>query len=73
MDRTDYPVDYNVFEIGYCCHPNSPYANIELKKATSLIILHFKEEYHPIIHDTLSNKKTQLVALYFVYIPKNNR
>ena len=22
--RTDYPVDYNVFEIGYCGHPTYP-------------------------------------------------
>ena len=25
IDRTDYPVDYNFFEIGYCGHPILPY------------------------------------------------
>ena len=29
MYCTDYPVDYNVFEIGYCVHPNFPYSNIQ--------------------------------------------
>ena len=72
MDCTYYPVDYNFFEIGYCGHPNFPYANIQFKKATNLILSHFQEEYHPLIHDTLKNKNTQLVSLYFVYIPKKN-
>ena len=53
MDCTDYPVDYNFFEIGYCGHPNSPYKNIQLKQATNLIFSNFQEEYHPLIHDTL--------------------
>ena len=26
MDCTYYSVDYNCFEIGYCSHPNFPYA-----------------------------------------------
>ena len=38
MDCTDYPVNYNFFEIGYCGHPNFPYANIQFKKATNLIL-----------------------------------
>ena len=38
MDRADYPVDFNFFEIGYCGYPNFPYANIEFKKATNLIL-----------------------------------
>ena len=53
MDRTDYPVEGNFFEIGYCGHPNSPHTNIQLKQATNLIFLNFQEEYHPLIHDTL--------------------
>ena len=36
MNRTDYPVDYNFCEIGYCGHPNFPYTNIKLKQATIL-------------------------------------
>ena len=43
MDRTDYLVDYICFEIGYCGHPNFPYANIQLEQATNLILSHFKE------------------------------
>ena len=61
MDRTDYPVDYN--KIRYCGHPNFPYANIQFKKATNLILSYFQEEDHPFIHDTLKNKKTQLFSL----------
>ena len=56
MDCTDYPVDYNCFEIGYCGHPNFPYANIQFKQATNLIISHFQEGEHPFIHDTLKRK-----------------
>ena len=61
-----------VFEIGYCGHLKCPYAYIQLKLATRLIILHLKEEYHPFIYDTISNKKKQLDCLYFVYRPKKN-
>ena len=43
MYCTDYPVDYNFFEIGYCGHPNFPYANIQFKKFTNLIFSHFQE------------------------------
>ena len=50
MYHTDYPVDYNCFEIGYCGHPNFPYADIQLKQATSLILSIFQEEDHPSIH-----------------------
>ena len=59
------------FEIGYCGYPNLPYAHIQLKQATKLILSHFQED-HLLIHDTLKNKKTQLVSLYFVYRPKEN-
>ena len=31
MDRTDFPVDYNFFELWYCGHPNFSYAYIQLK------------------------------------------
>ena len=43
MDCTDYPVDYNFSEIGYCGHPNFPYANTQFKKSTNLILSHFQE------------------------------
>ena len=57
-------------EIVYYVHPDFPYANIQLEQATKLILSHFWEEYHPLIYDTLNNKNTQLVFLYFVYRPK---
>ena len=63
MDRTGYPVNYNIFEIGYCGHPNFPYTNIQLKQSSDLILSHFQEEDHLLINDTLRNKKTQLVSL----------
>ena len=28
---TDYPVDYNICEYGYCGHPNFPYTDIQLE------------------------------------------
>ena len=71
-DRTDYPVDYIFFEIGYCGHPKPPYANIQFKQATNLILSHFQEEDHPFIHYTIKNKNTQLVSLYFVYRHNKN-
>ena len=46
MDHTDYPVNYNCFEIGYCGHPTFLYTNIQLKQASDLILLHIQEEYH---------------------------
>ena len=36
------------------------------------MLSHLQEEDHPFICDTLKNKKTQLVSLYFVYKPKKN-
>ena len=72
MDCNDYPVDHICFEIGYCGHPNLPYANIQFKQATNSIPSHFQEEDHQFIHDTLKNKKTQLVSLYIFYRPKKN-
>ena len=72
MGHTDYSVDYKCSEIGYCGHPNLPYTNIQFEKASDLILSHFQEEYHSLINDTLKNKKTQLVSLYFVYKPKKN-
>ena len=38
MDCTDYPVDYNCFEIGYCGHPKSPYTYIHLDQSSDLIL-----------------------------------
>ena len=69
MDCTDYPVDYNLFEIGYFDHPNSPYANIQFKQVNNSILLHLGGDEHPFIHETIKNKKIQLVSLYFVYRP----
>ena len=46
MDRTDYPVGYNCFEIGYCGHPDPPYKNIQLGQASDLILSHFHKEDH---------------------------
>ena len=48
INCTDYPVDYNCFETGYCGHPNFPYENIQFKQATNLILSHFWEEDHKI-------------------------
>ena len=72
MGHTDYPINKNFSEIGYCGHSNLPYTNIKLKQATNLILSHFQEEYHSLINDKLKNEKTQLVSLYFVYKPKKN-
>ena len=43
MDLTDYPVNYNCFEIGYCGHTNPPYTNIQLEQASDLISSHLHE------------------------------
>ena len=43
MDRTDYPVNLNKIEIGYCGHPNFPYTNIQLEQSSDLILSHFQE------------------------------
>ena len=59
-------------EIGYCDHPNFPYANIKFKQATNLILSHFQEEDHQFINDKPKNKNTQWVSLYSVYRPKKN-
>ena len=72
MDCTDYPINYNLFEKIYFGHPNFPYTNIQLEQASDPIISHFQEEEHSFINDTLSNKKTQLVYLYYIYKPKKN-
>ena len=42
MDRTNYPVDYKCFEIGYCGHSKLPYGHILINKATNLIPPHFQ-------------------------------
>ena len=65
MERAVLPGDYIFLGIAYCDHPAFTYAHIQLEQATNLIILHFQEEDHPYIYDTLNNKKTQLVCLYF--------
>ena len=57
----------NFFGVGYCDYPDFPYTHIQLEQATKLIPTHFQEEDHPLIYDTLNNKKTPLVCLYFVY------
>ena len=31
MEQYDLPDDYNCFEMGYCGHPDFPYAHIHLK------------------------------------------
>ena len=72
MERDDLPDDYNCFEIGYCGHPASPYAHIQLEQSTKWIIYNFREEEHPLIYDTINNKNKQLVWLYFVYRPNKN-
>ena len=61
MDCTDYPVDYNCFEIVYCGHPNFPYTNIQLEQASDIILSHFLKEDHSFIIDTPRNIKAQLV------------
>ena len=71
IDRNDYPVNYNFYEIGYCGHHNFPYTNIQFKQSNNLILSHFQEEYHPFIHDTLRNKNTQLVTFFFNRPKKN--
>ena len=72
IERADLPDDYNCFEIGYCGHPAFPYAHIQLDQSTKLILSYFQEEDNPNIYDTLSNKETQLVFLYFVHITMKN-
>ena len=72
MDCADLPDYYNFLKIGYCGCSTFPYAHIKLGQATKLILSHFQEEYNPFILDTLKNKKTQLVLLYFVYGPNKN-
>ena len=44
MDCTDYPDKYNIFELGYCGHPNYPHIKIFLNQTSNLIPSHFKEE-----------------------------
>ena len=51
MDRTEYPVDYNYFEIGYCGHPNPPYKNIQLEQASDLILHIFVTRGMAIFHN----------------------
>ena len=58
MYRTDFPVDYILFLIGYYSHPNLPYAHIQIEQAVHLIPSHFQEEDHSFIHDTLFKKYT---------------
>ena len=42
MERADLPDDYNCFEIRCCGHPDLPYAHIQVKQATKLILSHFQ-------------------------------
>ena len=71
-DRTDYPVDYNYFEMGYCGPPNFSYTNIQLKQASDFLPSHFQKEDNSFINNKLKNKRTQLVYLYYVYKPNKN-
>ena len=43
MDRTDYPVDYNFLEIGYCGHPTYPHTSIQLEQDSDLILSYFQK------------------------------
>ena len=58
--------------MGYCGHPNPPYASIQFNQAGNLILSHFQKEDHQFIHDTLKNKNKKLVSLYFSYRTKKN-
>ena len=60
------------FLLGYCGHPKYPHSKIFLDRSSDLILSHFKEEDHSYIKDALSNKKIQLVLLYYVYKPNTN-
>ena len=65
MYCTDYPIDCNYFEIRYCGHPKLPYANIQFKQATNLILPYFQKEDHQFIHDTLKKyRETNCVLLF---------
>ena len=59
-------------EIGYCGHPKFPYAHTQLKQANNLIMSYFQEEDYSLNHNTLKNRKTNLVSLYFDYRHKKN-
>ena len=72
IDCTEYPVDYNFFETGYCGHPNFPNTNIQLKQASDLLLSDFQEENHSFINDKLRNKKTKFVYFYYIYKYKKN-
>ena len=61
-----------LFLLGYCGHPEYPNSNIFPGQANDLILSHFKEEYHSFIKDEFSNKKIQLVSLYYIYKTKTN-
>ena len=73
MDRTDYPVDYNFLEIGYCGHPTYPHTSIQLEQDSDLILSYFQEGYHSVIDDTLIDKNTKFIFLYYIYKPKKKR
>ena len=42
MERADLPDDYNFFEIRCCGHHDLPYAHIQVKQATKLILSQFQ-------------------------------
>ena len=70
MDCNDFPVDYNFFEMVYCGHPNSPYANIKLEQTTKLILSHFRENT---IYSFMIQSKTKRHNWFpFFYRPKKN-
>ena len=63
MDRTDFPVDYIFFEIGYCGHPNFPYGHIKLEKATKLILSNLRQNN---IHSFMIHKKNTIAFLLYI-------
>ena len=73
MERDDIPDGYNFFEIGYCGHPDLPYAHIQLEQPTKLITSHFREGYHPLIYDPLATRGYSWFDYsLFTYLRKKN-
>ena len=52
--------------------PSVPLLKDFLDQASDLILLHFQEEDHTFVSDSLRDKNIQLVLLYYVYKPKTN-
>ena len=73
MSRTDYLVDYNVSEIGYCSNPNPPYTNIQLEKVSYLIISHFQEEDNSLFNDALKKRHNWFTYIMFTNLRKRTQ